>query len=63
MQRYREAKRATLAIALTRVRTAQALDDLAEMFLRLMQKMHHTAKEALDAYRRAHQEQSSPHLL
>jgi Domain of unknown function (DUF4158) len=58
MHRYREAKRATLAVALIRVRTAQALDDLAEMFLRLMQKMHHKAKEALDAYRREHQEQT-----
>ena len=58
MNRYREAKRATLAVALIRVRTARALDDLAEMFLRLMQKMHHTAKEALDAYQREHQEQT-----
>jgi hypothetical protein len=58
MNRYREAKRATLAVTLTRVRTAQALDDLAEMFIRLMQKMHHKAKEALDAYRREHQEQT-----
>jgi TnpA family transposase len=58
MNRFREAKRATLAITLTRVRTAQALDDLAEMFLRLMQKMHHKAKEALDAYQREHQEQT-----
>src|SRR5207248_7653943 len=58
MHRYREAKRATLAVALIRVRTAQALDDLAEMFLRLMHKMHHKAKDALDAYRREHQEQT-----
>jgi hypothetical protein len=58
MNRFRDAKRATLAITLTRVRTAQALDDLTEMFLRLMQKMHHKAKEALDAYRREHQEQT-----
>src|SRR5262245_6632799 len=58
MNRCREAKRTALAVALIRVRTAQALDDLAEMFLRLMQKMHHKAKEALDAYRREHQEQT-----
>jgi HEAT repeat protein len=58
MPRYREAKRAPLAIALTRVRTAQALDDLAEMLLRLMPKRQHTAQEALAAYRRAHQEQT-----
>ena len=41
-----------------RVRTAQALDDLAEMFIRLMQKFHHKAKEALDDYREQHQEQT-----
>ena len=58
MNRCREAKRTALAVALIRVRTAQALDDLAEMFLRLMQKMHHKAKEALDAYRCEHQEQT-----
>lgn len=32
-----------------RVRTAQALDDLAEMFIRLMHKFHPKAKEALEA--------------
>jgi len=56
MNRYRDAQRATLAVALTRVHTAQALDDLAEMFLRLRQKMHHKAQAALDASRRAHPE-------
>jgi len=58
MHRYREAKRVTLAVAFIRVRTAQTLDDLAEMFLRLMQKMHQKAKEALEAYRHDHQEQT-----
>jgi len=53
-----EAKRVTLAVALIRVRTAQALDDLAEMFIRRMQKLHNKAKEALDEYRRQHQEQT-----
>jgi hypothetical protein len=45
-------------LALIRVRTAQALDDLAEMFIRRMQKLHHTAKDALEVYRHQHQEQT-----
>jgi TnpA family transposase len=57
MQATHAAKRLTLAVTLIRVRTAQALDDLAEMFIRLMHKFHHKAKEALDAYRDEHQEQ------
>jgi TnpA family transposase len=58
MNRYQEVKRVTLAVALIRVRTAQALDDLAEMFLRLMHRMHHKAKEALDDYQSQHLEQT-----
>ena len=53
-----EPKRYTLAVALIRVRTAQALDDLVEMFLRRLQKLHQQAKEALAAYRDQHQEQT-----
>jgi hypothetical protein len=51
-------KRYTLAVALIRVRTAQALDDLVEMFLRRLQKLHQQAKEALADYRDQHQEQT-----
>lgn len=51
-------KRLTLAIALIRVRTAQALDDLAEMFIRRMQKLHQQANDALTDYRSQHQEQT-----
>lgn len=58
MTTTREPKRLTLAVALIRVRTAQALDDLAEMFLRRLQKLHHQGKDALEAYRRQHQEQT-----
>jgi hypothetical protein len=58
MQEAQAAKRLTLAVTLIRVRTAQALDDLAEMFIRLMHKFHHKAKEALDDYRDQHQEQT-----
>jgi hypothetical protein len=49
-------KRYTLAVALLRVRTAQALDDVVDMLLRRLQKLHHQAKEALEDYRRQHQE-------
>src|SRR5215470_695388 len=51
-----EPKRYAFAVALIRVRTAQALDDLVEMFLRRVQKLHQQAKEALAAYREQHQE-------
>ena len=46
----------TLALALIRVQTAQALDDLAEMLIRRLQKLHPQAHEALAEYRRQHQE-------
>lgn len=39
-----------------RVRTAQALDDLAERCIRLMHTCHPKAQEALDDYREPHQE-------
>jgi len=58
MNETQESKRFTLAVTLIRVRTAAALDDLAEMFIRRMQKLHYKAKEALDTYRRQHQEQT-----
>jgi hypothetical protein len=48
----------TLAVALIRVQTAQALDDLAEMFIRRLQKLHQQANDALAEYRRQHQEQA-----
>jgi hypothetical protein len=51
-------KRYPFAVALIRVRTAQALDDLVEMFLRRLQKLHQQAKEALADYRDQHQEQT-----
>jgi flagellar motor component MotA len=58
MHEIQEAKRLTLAVALIRVRTAHALGDVAEMFIRLMQKMRHQAKEDLDASRSQQQEQT-----
>src|SRR5262249_34561758 len=49
-----EPKRYAFAVALIRVRTAQALDDLVEMCLRRVQKLHQQAKEALADYREQH---------
>jgi len=49
------AKRATLLAALLAVRTAQARDDVAEMFVKRMLSIHHKAKEALVAYRAVQQ--------
>ncbi len=58
MKETPEPKRYTLAVALLRVRTAQAVDDVAEMFIRRVQKLHQRGKEALEEYRRHHQEQT-----
>ena len=45
---WRESKRLALMAALLRGQIAQALDDAAEMFVRLTQRMHNRAKEALE---------------
>ena len=58
MHETHEAKRVALAVALIRVRTAQALDDLTDMCIRRLQKLHHQGNEALAEYRRQHQEQT-----
>lgn len=49
-----ESKRLALMAALLRSQVAQALDDAAEMFVRLMTRMHNRAREALDEYRAQH---------
>ena len=49
-----ESKRLTLMAALLRRQVAQALDDAAEMFVRLTTRMHNRAKEALEAHRARH---------
>lgn len=49
------AKRATLLVALLAVRTAQARDDVAEMFIKRIVSIHHKAQEALAAYRAVQQ--------
>jgi hypothetical protein len=58
MQAVQAPKRFTLAVTLIRLRTAQALDDLAEMCIRRLQKLHHQGQEALEEYRDQHQEQT-----
>ena len=49
-----ERKRLTLAAALILKQVARALDDVAEMFVRQVKKMHNKAEEALVHYRVAH---------
>ena len=49
-----ESRRLALMAALLRQQVAQALDDAAEMFVRLMTRMHNRAREALDEYRAQH---------
>jgi len=48
-------KRYTLATALIKTKVAQCLDDLGEMFIKRMRKIHHKGKESLDEYRIRHQ--------
>jgi hypothetical protein len=58
MRRLRWSKRYTLAAALLRRQVAKAWDELTEMFLRRMHKLHQSGEEALADYRRHHQEQT-----
>jgi hypothetical protein len=55
MQRLGPPKRYTLIAALIKVQVAQALDDLGEMFLKSMRKIHHKGQAALEDYRRRQQ--------
>lgn len=58
MNEMQEPKRFTLAAALIKTQTAQATDDLTEMFIRRISKLHWLASEALQAYRLKNQEQT-----
>ncbi len=49
-----ESKCLALMVTLLRGQVAQALDDAAEMFVRLTTRMHNRAREALDEYRARH---------
>lgn len=55
MQNMRSRKRYTLALALLTTRYAQALDDLAEMVIKRLMKLHQQGKEAFEAYRDSQQ--------
>jgi TnpA family transposase len=50
MRDLAEKKRYAIAAILIRLQTARALDDLAEMFVKRMQKLHRLGKEALEQY-------------
>jgi TnpA family transposase len=51
MKQMEPSKRYTLAVALLSVQYARTLDDLAEMFIKQMQQMHHKGRTALAEYR------------
>lgn len=51
MRDFAEPKRLTLAAALVLVQVGRAYDDVADMFIRLVQRMHSRAKEALNQHR------------
>jgi TnpA family transposase len=51
MKQMESSKRYTLVLALLGVQYARTLDDLAEMFIKLMQQMHQKGKTALVEYR------------
>lgn len=55
MQEMQAQKRYTLAAALIKVQVARTLDDLGEMFIKRMRKIHHKGREALEDYRRRQQ--------
>lgn len=51
-------RRDTLAAALVTVKAAQALDDLADVFIKRLSDIHRSAKEALETYQREHRERT-----
>lgn len=52
LARMSESKRITLIAALLRRQVAQALDDVGDMFVRLIQRIHNRALAALDEHRK-----------
>jgi TnpA family transposase len=53
-----EPKRLTLAAALVFAQTGQALDDVADMYVRLVQRLHNQARTALLEYQAEHVERT-----
>ena len=58
MKRLVPEKRYSLALTFLATQYAQTLDDLAEMFIKRMNSMHHKASETLQDYRKEHQERT-----
>ncbi|HYX36893.1 MAG TPA: DUF4158 domain-containing protein [Oligoflexus sp.] len=58
MRNLAEKKRYAIAAILIRLQTARALDDLAEMFVKRLQKLHRLGKEALEQYHLRNVEQT-----
>jgi len=58
MNRLRWSKRYALAATLCRQQVATALDELGEMFVRRMHKLHVRGEEALETYRKQHLERT-----
>ena len=58
MKDMNEHKRLTLAVALIQTQTAAAIDDLAEMFIRSVGRLHNHGHDALQAYHQAHREKT-----
>jgi len=58
LNRLRWSKRFALAALLIRQQVAKALDGLGQMFLRQMHKLHVRGEEALETYRKQHQERT-----
>lgn len=52
MNEIKASKRYTLALSLIKIQTATVLDDIAEMFIKRMMKIHRKGKTALEDYRR-----------
>lgn len=50
MRDFAEPKRLTLAAALVFAQVGRAFDDVADMYIRLVQKIHSRAKEALNQH-------------
>ena len=51
MRDFAEPKRLTLAAALVSVQVGRAFDDVTDMYIRLVQRMHSRARDALNQYR------------
>jgi hypothetical protein len=58
LNRLRWSKRYALAAIVVRQQVAKAVDELTEMFLRQMHKLHTRGEEALDTYRKQHAERT-----